>query len=57
VAPTIGDPAARPGPTASAIGPVVREVLEDRGVPIDIIPDEPFVMKRLTAAIAAAIGR
>jgi uroporphyrinogen-III synthase len=41
----------------AAIGPIVREVLEDRGVRIDIIPEEPFIMKRLSAAIAAAIGR
>ena len=41
----------------AAIGPIVREVLEDRGVRIDIIPEEPFIMKRLSAAIAAAVGR
>jgi uroporphyrinogen-III synthase len=41
----------------AAIGPVVREALEDRGVRIDIVPEEPFVMKRLTAAIAKAAGR
>jgi uroporphyrinogen-III synthase len=40
----------------AAIGPIVREALEDRGARIDIIPDEPFVMKRLTKAIAAAVG-
>jgi uroporphyrinogen-III synthase len=39
----------------AAIGPVVRETLEDRGVRIDIIPEEPFIMKRLSAAIAAAL--
>jgi uroporphyrinogen-III synthase len=39
----------------AAIGPVVRETLEDRGIRIDIIPEEPFIMKRLSAAIAAAL--
>ena len=41
----------------AGIGPVVRECLEDRGVRIDIEPEEPFIMKRLTSAIAAAFGR
>ena len=41
----------------AGIGPIVRECLEDRGVRIDIIPEEPFIMKRLTAAIAAAMGQ
>ena len=41
----------------AAIGPIVREALEDRGVHIDIVPEEPFVMKRLTTAIAKAAGR
>jgi uroporphyrinogen-III synthase len=40
----------------AAIGPIVRETLEDRGVRIDIIPEEPFIMKRLSAAISAAMG-
>jgi uroporphyrinogen-III synthase len=40
----------------AAIGPIVREALEDRGVRIDILPDEPFVLKRLTAAIARAVA-
>jgi uroporphyrinogen-III synthase len=39
----------------AAIGPVVRETLEDRGIRIDIVPEEPFIMKRLSAAIAAAL--
>jgi uroporphyrinogen-III synthase len=39
----------------AAIGPIVREALEDRGVHADIIPDEPFVMKRLTNAIGATM--
>jgi uroporphyrinogen-III synthase len=41
----------------AGIGPIVRECLEDRAVRIDIMPEEPFVMKRLTAAIAAKVGR
>jgi uroporphyrinogen-III synthase len=41
----------------AAIGPIVREALEDRGVRIDIIPEEPFVMKRLTTAIAKSARR
>ena len=42
-------------PKVAAIGPIVREALEDRGVRIDIVPEEPFVLKRLTAAISKAI--
>jgi uroporphyrinogen-III synthase len=41
----------------AAIGPIVREALEDRGVTPDIVPEEPFIMKRLSAAITAAVGR
>ncbi len=41
----------------AAIGPIVREALQDRGVRIDIIPEEPFILKRLTAAIVAAMAR
>jgi uroporphyrinogen-III synthase len=41
----------------AAIGPVVSGALRDRGVTIDIAPEEPFVMKRMTAAIAAALAR
>jgi uroporphyrinogen-III synthase len=41
----------------AAIGPIVREALEDRGVRIDVVPEEPFVLKRLTTAIAKAAGR
>jgi uroporphyrinogen-III synthase len=40
----------------AAIGPIVRESLEDRGIRIDIIPEEPFIMKRLTAAIVRALA-
>jgi uroporphyrinogen-III synthase len=39
----------------AAIGPIVREALEDRGIRIDITPEEPFIMRRLSAAIAAAL--
>jgi uroporphyrinogen-III synthase len=39
----------------AGIGPVVRECLEDRGLRIDIVPEEPFIMKRLGAAIVAAV--
>jgi uroporphyrinogen-III synthase len=39
----------------AAIGPVVSGALRDRGVAIDIAPEEPFIMKRMTAAIAAAL--
>jgi uroporphyrinogen-III synthase len=41
----------------AAIGPVVSGALRDRRVAVDIAPDEPFVMKRLTAAITAALAR
>jgi uroporphyrinogen-III synthase len=40
----------------AAIGPVVSGALRERGVAIDITPEEPFVMKRMTAAIAAALA-
>jgi len=32
----------------------VVSALSERGVKADIVPEQPFVMKRLTAAIAAA---
>ena len=41
----------------AAIGPIVTAALRERGVDIDIVPEEPFVMKRMTAAIAAALAR
>jgi uroporphyrinogen-III synthase len=43
----------------AAIGPVVSAALRGRGVAIDIAPapDEAFVIKRMTAAIAAALAR
>ncbi len=39
----------------AAIGPIVVEALGDRGAAIDIQTESPFVMKRLVAAIVAAI--
>jgi uroporphyrinogen-III synthase len=41
----------------AAIGPIVTAALRDRGVGIDIVTEEPFVMKRMTAAIAAALRK
>ena len=40
----------------AAIGPIVRATLEERGVLPDIEPEQPFVMKRMTAAIIAALA-
>jgi uroporphyrinogen-III synthase len=39
----------------AAIGPIVVQALAERGVAADIVPEQPFVMKRMTAAIAAAL--
>jgi len=39
----------------AAIGPIVVAALKERGVAADIVPEQPFVMKRLTTAIAAAL--
>jgi uroporphyrinogen-III synthase len=39
----------------AAIGPIARAALEERGVRVDIVPAQPFVMKRMTAAIVAAL--
>jgi uroporphyrinogen-III synthase len=39
----------------AAIGPVVLGVLQSRGVTVDIVPEQPFIMKRLSAAIAKAL--
>jgi uroporphyrinogen-III synthase len=39
----------------AAIGPVVGAALTARGVAIGIVTEEPFVMKRMTAAISAAL--
>ncbi len=39
----------------AAIGPIARAALEERGVTPQIVPEAPFVMKRLTAALVAAL--
>jgi uroporphyrinogen-III synthase len=40
----------------AAIGPIVTAALAERGVRSDIVPEQPFVMKRLTAAITSALS-
>jgi uroporphyrinogen-III synthase len=40
----------------AAIGPIVVSALAERGMKADIVPEQPFVMKRLTAAITAALS-
>jgi len=40
----------------AAIGPIVVSALAERGARADIVPEQPFVMKRMTAAIAAALS-
>jgi uroporphyrinogen-III synthase len=53
------EPALREGLRRSrvaAIGPVAVEALEDRGVRVDIVPEQPFVMRRLIAAIVASVA-
>jgi uroporphyrinogen-III synthase len=40
----------------AAIGPIVTAALRDRGVTVDIVTEQPFVIKRMTAAIAAALA-
>jgi uroporphyrinogen-III synthase len=40
----------------AAIGPIVVSALKERGVAADIVPEQPFVMKRLTTAIATALS-
>jgi uroporphyrinogen-III synthase len=40
----------------AAIGPIVVAALAERGVTANIVPEQPFVMKRLTAAIVAALS-
>jgi len=40
----------------AAIGPIVVETLEKRGVRIDVVPDKGFVMRRLVNALADALG-
>ena len=40
----------------AAIGPIVVEALEKRGVRIDVVPEKGFVMRRLVNALAEALG-
>jgi len=40
----------------AAIGPIVVSALAERGARADIVPEQPFVMKRMTAAITAALS-
>jgi len=40
----------------AAVGPIVAETLQSRGVRIDIIPDNSFFMKSLVNAIVAGLG-
>jgi uroporphyrinogen-III synthase len=40
----------------AAIGPIVVEALEKRGVRIDVVPEKGFVMRRLVNVIAEALG-
>ena len=53
------EPALRAGlgrSKVAAIGPIVVAALAERGISSDIVPEQPFVMKRLTAAITAALS-
>src|SRR5205823_9860462 len=52
------EPALRAGlarARVAGIGPIVQAALAERGARIDIVPEQPFVMKRMTAAITAAL--
>jgi uroporphyrinogen-III synthase len=40
----------------AAVGPIVADELKDRGVPVDICPEQGFVMKNLVQHIKRAIG-
>jgi uroporphyrinogen-III synthase len=40
----------------AAIGPIVVEALQKRGVRLDVVPDKGFVMRRLVNALADALG-
>jgi uroporphyrinogen-III synthase len=40
----------------AAIGPIVVEALEKRGVRIDVVPEKGFVMRRLVNALVEALG-
>jgi uroporphyrinogen-III synthase len=39
----------------AAVGPIAESALASRGVAVAIVPEQPFIMKRLTAAIVAAL--
>lgn len=41
---------------SAAIGPIAQDALARHGVRAAIVPEQPFVMKRLTAAIARALA-
>lgn len=40
----------------AAIGPIVCESLADRNIRIDIVPEQPFILKRLIAAMAQSLS-
>jgi uroporphyrinogen-III synthase len=40
----------------AAIGPIVVEAIQKRGVRLDVVPDKGFVMRRLVNALAEALG-
>jgi uroporphyrinogen-III synthase len=40
----------------AAIGPIVVEALEKRGIRSDVVPEKGFVMRRLVNALAEALG-
>jgi uroporphyrinogen-III synthase len=40
----------------AAIGPIVVEALQARGVRIDVVPEKGFVMRRLVNELSAALG-
>lgn len=44
------------GVRVAAIGPIVVEALEARGVPIHVVPEKAFVMRRLVNALAESLG-
>jgi uroporphyrinogen-III synthase len=54
------EPALREGLTrakVAAVGPIAESALAAHGISVAIVPEQPFVMKRLTAAIVAALAR
>jgi uroporphyrinogen-III synthase len=40
----------------AAIGPIVRDELEARGVTVSLMPDTQFYLKQLTEALALTLG-